>query len=1008
VVIGVAGVRLPQSGTPLSISGPGITIRDTSFGTLTNGLPVVEIRIDVAPDAPLGARSLIIADVFGNRTIATGGLEVVDLIPLRIRNILPSGSGAALNSEIFILFSEKIDPLTANSSTISVVDVGTNTAVSGTVTLLPSGRVVEFTPASPLPAGGNFRVTITDSVTDLAGNRLDGDNDGKPGGNFTSLFDTIGGTTDATPPTVVSVTPPDGATNGSAIAPVVIKFSEPINPEFISRVSLIDPRGTSAIYTNDFQTSVGSGWSSTGGGTTISTTPAGRRFLGRDPTFGFDNETVSLTLGGLPTHTDVTVTFDLFIIQSWDGNGSHCCGPDIWNLSVGGGPTLLNTTFNIVGTDQAFPGMYPGASNPARTGAVENNTLGYGFYGDSVYHLSFTFPHSATPLILNFSGSNLQGISDESWGIDNVTIDLAGTPVGTTGTPLSTTFTLSADGTELTVIPTTPLPFGIPIRVEVQAMSDLAGNAMVSPFTSTFTTLTPSTFDQTNPPVAFSTREAMTVHTFTLPSPGFPVTSATLEVGVRGDFGASSEFASVMVGGRTIGTVGGFGSDCNSSFFTRTFTLPIADLLSAINDGKVTITLKNSSGVDSCTTNDHQVRLTFNFDSTDTDGDGMVDSYENFFGLKSNDPTDASRDDDGDGLTNLQESQILTDPKVADADHDGLNDREEIAAGTNPRVADTDGDGLIDSQEVNVFLTDPQKPNLPIQITPDDYEDSTFPAAVLDSKGNIHIVYVKNFAEPQGLQYLMLNPHGRILIAETNLTTTDARKPEISIDSQDDLHIAWHVYISSSNIETYYTKLNPYLHPRNGSPAIPSTITLIPPRVVSRADTTNSVAPSIKVRNDNVHLVWRDGRGPTGRTLHYLKMDANGTVLIPDTTILTYDTEGTNPGIDPEIDVDNQGNVHLVFVKVSPTVNNDEVFYMMVNGANGSAKIAPTMISNDDGQDSKRPSIAIDASNHAHTVWQETGVTDFADIRYIKINPSLDDQNGDAAVLSRITLVSPM
>ena len=40
---------------------------------------------------------------------------------------------------------------------------------------------------------------------------------------------------------------------------------------------------------------------------------------------------------------------------------------------------------------------------------------------------------------------------------------------------------------------------------------------------------------------------------------------------------------------------------------------------------------------------------------TDTDGDTMPDAWETFFGLNPNDPSDASGDPDGDGLTNAQE-----------------------------------------------------------------------------------------------------------------------------------------------------------------------------------------------------------------------------------------------------------------------------------------------------------------------------------------------------------------
>jgi hypothetical protein len=42
---------------------------------------------------------------------------------------------------------------------------------------------------------------------------------------------------------------------------------------------------------------------------------------------------------------------------------------------------------------------------------------------DAVYSLSFTVPHAGGPLVLKFSAANLQGIDDESWGLDNVLVN---------------------------------------------------------------------------------------------------------------------------------------------------------------------------------------------------------------------------------------------------------------------------------------------------------------------------------------------------------------------------------------------------------------------------------------------------------------------------------------------------------------------------------------------------------------------------------------------------------
>jgi hypothetical protein len=176
---------------------------------------------------------------------------------------------------------------------------------------------------------------------------------------------------------------------------------------------------TAQAYFNDFEGAVGSEWSST----STDTTPlGGRNFLGQ-----FGTETVSLTLASVPACT-VTLSFELFLINSWDGNGDHCCGPDVIDVSVAGGTTLLHTTFANVPvseTEQAYPDEYPGGQNVARSGAAENNTLGYTFFGDSVYNLTFTFAHTGGDLVLNFSATGLQSLGDESWGLDNVLVNCA-------------------------------------------------------------------------------------------------------------------------------------------------------------------------------------------------------------------------------------------------------------------------------------------------------------------------------------------------------------------------------------------------------------------------------------------------------------------------------------------------------------------------------------------------------------------------------------------------------
>src|SRR3954454_14786033 len=82
----------------------------------------------------------------------------------------------------------------------------------------------------------------------------------------------------------------------------------------------------------------------------------------------------------------------------------------------------------------------------------------------------------------------------------------------------------------------------------------------------------------------------------------------------------------------------------------------------------------------------------------DRDHDKMPDRWEKAHGLSTK-RKDAKGDRDKDGLTNLREYKLGTDPREADSDGDSLKDGDEVRAHTNPLDEDTDGDGLDDASE---------------------------------------------------------------------------------------------------------------------------------------------------------------------------------------------------------------------------------------------------------------------------------------------------------------------
>lgn len=65
-------------------------------------------------------------------------------------------------------------------------------------------------------------------------------------------------------------------------------------------------------------------------------------------------------------------------------------------------------------------------------------------------------------------------------------------------------------------------------------------------------------------------------------------------------------------------------------------------------------------------------------------------------------------DDDGDGITNIEENTIGTNPNAADTDDDGLSDGQEwLNYETNPLSADSDNDNLGDWDEIITYQTNP-------------------------------------------------------------------------------------------------------------------------------------------------------------------------------------------------------------------------------------------------------------------------------------------------------------
>ncbi len=137
-------------------------------------------------------------------------------------------------------------------------------------------------------------------------------------------------------------------------------------------------------------------------------------------------------------------------------------------------------------------------------------------------------------------------------------------------------------------------------------------------------------------------------------------------------------------------------------------------LVTAVGRGAVFVTARNEGAAAT-------IQINVNT-PVSTVGDGIPDDWKIAHGLNPKDPGVAGRDDDNDGLTNLEEYQHGTDPHNPDTDGDGLTDGDEVHKyHTDPLNPDTDGDGLSDGEEIRLG-TNPLNPDTDGDGIPDGIE----------------------------------------------------------------------------------------------------------------------------------------------------------------------------------------------------------------------------------------------------------------------------------------------
>ena len=290
-----------------------------------------------------------------------------------------------------------------------------------------------------------------------------------------------------------------------------------------------------------------------------------------------------------------------------------------------------------------------------------------------------------------------------------------------------------------------------------------------------------------------------------------------------------------------------------------------------------------------------------------------------------------------------------------------------------------------------------------------------------DSDGNYHIVYrmgdaggeIDSSMTGSNVGYMMVDRNGNVLIDEVKLTTdgtSNINTTDVEVTSDNKVIVSF----SFRGSDMQLIKLDPSLAAQDGTAPALGTIT----DVAAVTLTGSFDHPFIELDDsDNVYVWSHDGTFAKSSS-------ALVEIIAPMTPLTGPDRNGhsTNP-----MALDSDGNVHLVFQDDDSFLNT--ISYAMLDGTDGSVMIDATNIitmplTTDEGSDptpDEAPhavhySIMADSNDRMALVWADKRNAPVWDdwceacasggtLHYAKIDPSLDDQSGDAADMTVIKTV---
>ncbi len=504
---------------PISLPVGSFFIRDSATGaTIPSTFTVAanQLSATLTPQNPLQPDTLYsfyfptTTDITGNPIYGTSfsfttgtastttGATVTSISP-------PNGQTAVpLNATIIAVLSQPITQATLPASPITVT--AGSTVVPGTITLAGDQVTLTFTPTAALAAGTTYSVSVG-GFQDQNGNTVQ---------TFTSTFKTGSAAEAGGSFSVLSITPGDGTTISKNTTPIVLTFSDAIDPATISSVLVRDQ--------NDGYAEVAGTWSVNGTVATftpLSPYPANHSI--NVYTNGYVYDLAGETAYSYTTFTAANTadTTAPKVTSVTPANGAASVGnnpPIVLTFSKSINPSTVTTsTVSVFAGDKSISNSITN-SGDGRTFSI--NTYGtlpptteitvsasagvQDLSGNALTPFQSQFTTGAAPIpgsqaptvVSQIPGSGATDISQSTV----VTLYTAGTPIDSStlnsnsfqlsanGQLVSGSIALSGNGHAIEFTPSAPLPYGALIQVFLNTLvMDTSGYPLSSAYSGQFT-----------------------------------------------------------------------------------------------------------------------------------------------------------------------------------------------------------------------------------------------------------------------------------------------------------------------------------------------------------------------------------------------------------------------------------------------------------------------------------------------------------------------------------------